>query len=81
MCGSERASPGVRRSAPRETAGTLTAREREVLDLVSRGLTNAQIAARLGVTRRTIATLVANAAAKLGTRSRAQTALRATESA
>jgi DNA-binding CsgD family transcriptional regulator len=50
-----------------------------VLELVGSGLTNAQIAARLGVATRTVATLVANAAAKLGTRSRAQTALRAAE--
>jgi DNA-binding CsgD family transcriptional regulator len=70
---------GVRRSAPRRGAGSLTAREREVLELVGGGLTNAQIAARLGVTPRTVATLVGNAAAKLGTRSRAQTALRAAE--
>ena len=70
---------GARRSAPRRPAGALTAREREVLGLVGSGLTNAQIAARLGVTQRTVATIVANAAAKLGTRSRAQTALRAAE--
>ncbi len=70
---------GVRRSAPRRGAGTLTAREREVLDLVAGGLTNAEIAARLGVTSRTVATIVGNAAAKFGTRSRAQTALRAAE--
>jgi DNA-binding CsgD family transcriptional regulator len=70
---------GARRSAPRQDAGTLTAREREILDLVGSGLTNSQIAVRLGITSRTVATLVGNAAAKLGTRSRAQTALRASE--
>jgi DNA-binding CsgD family transcriptional regulator/tetratricopeptide (TPR) repeat protein len=70
---------GARRSAPRRGAGTLTAREREVLQLVGSGLTNAEIAARLGVTPRTVATIVGNAAAKLGTSTRAQTALRATE--
>ncbi|MFN8630929.1 MAG: LuxR C-terminal-related transcriptional regulator [Chloroflexota bacterium] len=70
---------GALRSAPRRGAGTLTAREREVLELVGGGLTNAEIAARLGVTGRTVATIVGNAAAKLGTRSRAQTALRAAE--
>ncbi len=72
---------GARRSAPRQVAGTLTARERQVLDLVGAGLTNGQIAVRLGITPRTVAALVANAAAKLGTRSRAQTALRAVETA
>ena len=70
---------GARRSAPRRGSGALTAREREVLELVGSGLTNAQIAARLGITQRTVATLVTNAATKLGTRSRAQTALRAAE--
>lgn len=70
---------GARRSAPRAGAGALTAREREVIELVGTGLTNRQIAARLGISSRTVVTLVANAAAKLGTRSRAQTALRAAE--
>ena len=70
---------GVRRSAPRGTTGAITTREREVLELVASGLTNVEIAARLGVTTRTVATLVANAATKLGTRTRAQTALRAAE--
>jgi DNA-binding CsgD family transcriptional regulator len=70
---------GARRSAPRQDAGALTAREREILELVGSGLTNSQIAVRLGITSRTVATLVGNAAAKLGTRSRAQTALRAAE--
>jgi len=72
---------GARRHAPRQEAGTLTGREREVLELVAGGLTNGQIAARLGITNRTVATLVANAASKLGTRSRVQTALRAAETA
>lgn len=72
---------GARRSARRREAGTLTAREREILELVAAGLTNSQIAARLGITSRTVATLLANAAAKLGTRSRVQTALRAAETA
>jgi DNA-binding CsgD family transcriptional regulator len=70
---------GARRSAPRRDAGSLTEREREVLELVANGLTNAEIASRLGIAQRTVAALVANAAAKLGTRSRAQTALRAAE--
>jgi len=74
-------SSGAHRSAPRREAGTLTAREREVLRLVADGLTNSQIAARLGITARTVATLLSNAAAKLGTRSRVQTALLAEETA
>jgi DNA-binding CsgD family transcriptional regulator len=48
-----------------------------VLDLVAAGLTNAQIAVRLGIGRPTVARLVSNAAARLGTTSRAQTAARA----
>lgn len=72
---------GVRRSAARRSSGSVTAREREVLDLVAAGLTNAQIAARLGVGRPTVARLVSNAAARLGTTSRVQTAARAVETA
>jgi DNA-binding CsgD family transcriptional regulator len=68
---------GVRRSAPRGPGGQVTARERQVLDLVAAGLTNAQIAVRLGIGRPTVARLVSNAAARLGTTSRAQTAARA----
>jgi DNA-binding CsgD family transcriptional regulator len=70
---------GERRSAPRGAGGPLTGREREVLGLVGGGLTNSQIAVRLGIGRPTVARLVANAAAKLGTTSRAQTAARAVE--
>jgi DNA-binding CsgD family transcriptional regulator len=70
---------GARRSAPRRASGVLSAREREVLDLVATGLTYAQIAARLGIASRTVARTVSNAAEKLGTQSRAQTALRAAE--
>ncbi|MEX1168741.1 MAG: LuxR C-terminal-related transcriptional regulator [Chloroflexota bacterium] len=70
---------GSRRSARRVPGGRLSAREREVLALVAAGLTNPQIATRLGVGRPTVARLVANAGAKLGTSSRAQAALVASE--
>jgi DNA-binding CsgD family transcriptional regulator len=66
---------GQRRSAPRGT-GTdgLTDRERQVLDLVGAGLTNAAIATRLGITRRTVVALIASASVKLGATSRNQAA-------
>jgi DNA-binding CsgD family transcriptional regulator len=70
---------GERRHAPRRAGGLVTAREREVLDLVGAGLTNSQIAVRLGIGRPTVARLVSNAAAKLGTTSRAQIAAYAAE--
>jgi DNA-binding CsgD family transcriptional regulator/tetratricopeptide (TPR) repeat protein len=67
---------GERRSAPRRAGDRVTAREREILDLVAAGLTNAQIAVRLGIGRPTVARMVSNAASRLGTTSRAQTAAR-----
>ena len=54
--------------------GTLTGREHEVLGLVARGLTNQQIAARLGIARRTVVALIEAASAKLGAENRAQAA-------
>ncbi len=66
---------GMRRSAARGQAkGGLTKREREVLDFVAAGLTNAGIARRLGLGRPTVDRLVASASRKLGARSRAQAA-------
>ncbi len=63
---------GVRgHSAPRGD-GTLTAREQEVLDLLGHGLSNADIAARLYVSRRTAEHHVSNILAKLGLGSRAE---------
>jgi DNA-binding CsgD family transcriptional regulator len=67
---------GVRRAAPRvrDRSQLLTGREREVLDLVAAGLTNAEIAARLSVSRHTVQSQIASASAKLGATGRTQAA-------
>ncbi len=69
---------GARRSAPRgQAGGGLTVREREMLGLAGGGLTNTEIAARLGVTRPTVARTIQNARRKLGAETRGQAAARA----
>ena len=55
----------------------LTEREREVLDLVARGLTNAEIARRLVVSDKTVRNHVSNVFAKLHVASRAAAVARA----
>ncbi|HLH27209.1 MAG TPA: helix-turn-helix transcriptional regulator [Chloroflexota bacterium] len=57
----------------------LTAREQEVLRLVMLGHGNADIAATLSVTRRTVEAHVTQLLQKLGVKSRAQAILRAQE--
>jgi non-specific serine/threonine protein kinase len=52
----------------------LTRRERQVADLVSRGLTNKQIAAKLVISQRTAQGHVEHILTKLGFTSRAQIA-------
>ena len=59
--------------------GLLTNREREVLRLVERGLTNAEIARRMSLGRPTVARLLSNAMLKLGAESRAQAVVLAAE--
>jgi DNA-binding CsgD family transcriptional regulator len=55
-----------------EPDGPLTPREREVLDLVARGMTNAEIGDRLFISKRTVESHVEHIKQKLGLTNRPQ---------
>jgi DNA-binding CsgD family transcriptional regulator len=65
---------GVRVPRKRRSAGELSARELEIAELVAQGLSNSAIAARLFVSRATVASHVTHILAKLGCSSRSQIA-------
>jgi DNA-binding NarL/FixJ family response regulator len=76
----EFARMGTPRPPARARLGDLTERETEVLALVARGMTNAEIAAHLFVAEQTVKTHVSRVLMKLGLRDRAQAVVFAYES-
>jgi DNA-binding NarL/FixJ family response regulator len=70
----------TRQSARRAELATLTAREREVLTLIGRGLSNLEICAQLFISEATTKTYVSRLLTKLPVRDRAQLVVLAYES-
>jgi len=62
-----------------ELVGCAPQREQEVLRLIAEGLSNKEIAFRLGLSERTVAFHVSNILQKLGARSRTEAVVKAKE--
>ena len=67
----------ARPAAPREAFPTLTARERELLQLMAQGASNAQMARLLALSTKTVANYVSNILSKLQVASREEAVRRA----
>src|SRR5262249_58985764 len=73
FCDTVREFTGVSRPPGEDKAfASLSAREREVLTLITEGLANAQIAERLSISEKTVRNHVSNVFDKLGVWTRAQ---------
>jgi DNA-binding NarL/FixJ family response regulator len=70
---------GGRLARPSAPFPDLTARETEVLDLISRGMTNEEMAAHFGVSLKTVQNHVSNVLSKLHVVDRTQAAIRGRE--
>ncbi len=73
-----RLEPDVSRSNP-DLAEPLTAREQEILQGITRGLTNKEIASRLSLTEGTVKNYISVIFQKMGVQDRTQAAMRARE--
>jgi DNA-binding NarL/FixJ family response regulator len=67
-----RRTPGVANDEPEDGLGALTAREREVLNLLARGLSNRDIAEQLVITNKTVKNHLSRIYEKIGVHSRAE---------
>ncbi|MCC6775396.1 MAG: alpha/beta fold hydrolase [Hyphomicrobiales bacterium] len=73
------AAPVIGASAAARSFADLTHREREVLELVARGLGNEAIARQLGISAKTVRNQVSSILGKVGAGNRAQAVIRARE--